>query len=82
MAKEKMIQIPDKLFIELCRYFVLDIESQELKQSISKGLAEKLDRIVQHDLYTTYKTAPSKEQAEKAREEYLEKRGIPVSFRW
>lgn len=82
MNKEKQIQIPETLFLEICRYFVLDQDKPELKQSISKGLSDKLDRIVQHDLYTTYKTALSPEEAEKARKEYLNKKGIPENFRW
>lgn len=82
MAKEKMIQIPETLFLELCRYFVLEQNDTALKTSIAKGLSDKLDRIVDHDLYTTYKTAPTKEQAEQARKKYLDKKGIPEHFRW
>ena len=34
------------------------------------------------ELYTKYKTAGTPEQQEQARKEYLEKAGIPTSFRW
>jgi hypothetical protein len=34
------------------------------------------------ELYTKYKTAPSEADREKARREYLDRRGIPESFRW
>lgn len=37
---------------------------------------------ISHELYTKYKTAPTQEEQEKARREYLEKRGVPDSFRW
>ena len=29
-----------------------------------------------------YKTAPTEEQREQARQEYLDRRGVPESFRW
>lgn len=32
--------------------------------------------------YTKYKTAPSEEEQEKARQEYLDKRGVSASYRW
>ena len=34
------------------------------------------------ELYTKYKTAPSEEEQEKARQEYLDKRGVSASYRW
>ena len=43
---------------------------------------EKLDALVRHELYTKYKTAPSEEEQEKARQEYLDKRGVSASYRW
>ena len=45
-------------------------------------LEQKLDSLVRHELYAKYKTAPTQEEREKARQEYLEKRGVPDSFRW
>ena len=35
-----------------------------------------------NELYTKYKTAPSEEEQEKARQEYLDKRGVSASYRW
>ena len=34
------------------------------------------------ELYTKYKAAPSEEEQEKARQEYLDKRGVSASYRW
>ena len=51
-------------------------------QSIKKGLEEKLEAMVRRDLYTKYKTAPTEEEREKARQEYLKKVGMHRSFRW
>ena len=46
------------------------------------GLEKKLDAMVMRELYTKYKTAPTEEEKEKARKEYLDRRGVPESFRW
>ena len=49
---------------------------------IRQGLEQKLDSLLRHELYAKYKTAPTQEDREKARQEYLDKRGVPDSFRW
>ncbi len=41
-----------------------------------------MDSPVRHELYAKYKTAPTQGEREKARQEYLEKRGVPDNFRW
>ena len=76
----KNVQISQELFIALMRYFLL--EQEALYPEIKKGLEKKLDTLVMRELYTKYKTAPSEEEQEKARREYLDKRGVPESFRW
>lgn len=82
MTKEKSIQITQKLFLELAQYFLLENQEPEREEAIKKGLSDKLEAMIKHDLYTKYKTAPTPEQQEQARQEYLEKAGIPNSFRW
>lgn len=76
----KNVQISQELFIALMKYFLL--EQEELLPEIKKGLEKKLDALVMRELYAKYKTAPSEEEREKARLEYLDKRGVPESFRW
>ena len=76
----KNVQISQELFIALMRYFLL--EQEALYPEIKKGLEKKLDALVMRELYTKYKTAPSEEEREKARREYLDKRGVAESFRW
>ena len=71
----KQIQIPEQLFMELVKFHLLDME--ENLPSIKQGLEAKLD-----DLYSKYKTAPTEEEREQARKEYLDKRGVPEKFRW
>ena len=76
----KNVQISEKLFIQLVKYHLLDVEVEE--EQIAKGLEDKLDAMVKRELYTTYKTAISPVEKEKARQEYLNKRGVLDSFRW
>lgn len=64
----------------LIKYFLF--EQKELLPKIKEELEQKLDALVRRELYTKYKTAPTKEEQEKARREYLDKRGIPENFRW
>lgn len=76
----KNVQIPEELFIALMKYHLLEIE--EVQPEIKKGLMDKLDSISMRLLYSQYKTASTEEEKEKARKEYLDKRGVPDSFRW
>jgi hypothetical protein len=43
---------------------------------------QKMDALAMRELYTKYKTAPSEADRERARREYLDRRGVPESFRW
>lgn len=74
------IQISEKLFVDIVKYFLL--EQEERLPEIRRGLEQKLDALAMRELYTKYKTAPSEADREKARREYLERRGVPKSFRW
>ena len=49
---------------------------------ICKGLEEKMDHLVNRQLYTQSKTAATEEEREKARKGYLDKKGIQENFRW
>ncbi len=76
----KNVQISQELFIALTKYFIF--EQENLWLEIKKGLEQKLDSLIMRELYTKYKTAPTEEEKEKARQEYLNKKGIHSSFRW
>ena len=76
----KRVQISEDLFLSLIKYHILECHNDEEK--IVKGLKEKYDSIINRNLYTKYKTAPSKEENEKARQEYLDRKGIHSSFQW
>lgn len=75
----KSIQISEELFIALIKYHLL---MEDAYPEIKKGLMDKLDSITMRQLYSKYKTAPTEDEKEKARKEYLDKRGVPDSFRW
>ena len=74
------MQISEELFIALLKYHL--VERDDVLSEIKKGLEEKLEAMVRRDLYTKYKTAPTEEEKERARKEYLDRRGVPESFRW
>ena len=70
MERKSQVQIPKDLLLAL---FSIILE---------KALMEKLDSMVKRQLYTTFKTAPTEEEREKARQEYLDKCGMHEDFRW
>ena len=76
----KKVQIDYELFRKLIFYHLGADDQYE--EDIRKGLEEKLDALVRHELYTKYKTAPSEEEQEKARQDYLDKRGVSAGYRW
>lgn len=76
----KQVQIPQELFVQLIRYHLMEDDSHE--DEIRIGLEKKLDALVLRELYGKSKTAPTKEEREKARQEYLDRRGISGNFRW
>ena len=76
----KNVQISQELFFDLVRFHLL--EREELSIEIQKGLEAKLEAMVKRELYTKYKTAPTEEEREQARKEYLDKVGIHKNFRW
>ena len=83
MNKEKQIQIPEKLFTLMAAYILEeDLRTNENYKIIEKGIFDKIDRQIEHDLYTKYKTAPTEQQKEDARKQYLDRKGIHPDFRW
>lgn len=79
---KKSVQISYDLFIDLIKLHLFESEDSDLWRRISDGLNTKLDSLVMHELYEKYKTAPSEEEREKARQEYLDRRGVHPDFRW
>ena len=63
------VQISQELFMQLLRFHLIEDESCE----------KKLDKMVMRDLFGKSKTAPTKEERERARKEYLDRRGTDKS---
>lgn len=77
MSKPRAVQIPEALFVQLCRYHLLDITDAETEAAIRQGLEAKLDAVRRRELYG--KAVKGDEQA---RQEYLDLAGITDDFRW
>ena len=73
----KSVQISYDLFVALVEYHLA--YDDDYAEEIHQGLEQKLDAMVRHELYAKYKTAPTAEEREQARQEYLDKRGA-VSY--
>lgn len=81
--REKSVTIPKILFEQMAVYCLEEkARTPELLNRIRIGIYDKLDRQVNHDLYTKYKTAPTAAQREQARRQYLDNIGIHEDFRW
>ena len=78
--KMKSVQIPYDLFIDLAMYHLRGEDDYE--EEIRQGLEQKLDAMLNRQIYSRYKTAPTEEEREQARQEYLDRRGVPQSYRW
>ena len=66
--------------MQLIHYHLMEDDSYI--DEIKIGLEKKLDAMVLRELYGKSKTALTEGEREKARQEYLDRRGIPYSFRW
>ena len=78
--KNKKMMIDEDLFRMMYQYFIYDRE--DLRQEISEGLVEKMDRLIDRDLYTKSLPASTDEESESNRIAYLNRKGIPEEFRW
>ena len=80
--KEQQMMIPKSTFFDLVRYFLLDMRTDEDEAKIKKAMADKLEASIRHELYSKFKSAPTEQEREQARLEYLERAGIPEDFRY
>ena len=76
----KSVQIPYELFVVLVLYLLNGEDDFDVE--IRQGLEQTLDAMLNRPLYSQYKTAPTEEQREQARQEYLDRRGVPQNYRW
>ena len=78
----KNVQIPQELFFDLVRYFILDDTSEERSKAVLTALEKKVDKIAKHETYTLSKTATTESEREKARQQYLDMIGMNKDFRY
>lgn len=81
--RPKRIQIEQSFFYDLISYAYLHGDPDDpVFNRIDKAFHRKLDAIERHNAYTSYKTGPTEEAREHARQEYLKLAGILESYRW
>ena len=78
--KNKKMMIDEDVFRMLYQYFIYGRE--DLREEISEGLVEKMDRLITRDLYTKSLIAGTDEERETSRIAYLNRKGIPENLRW
>ena len=78
----RSVQISEELFLSLTSYHLAGMRDEKREAAIYKGLSDKLDLLLKHYDFTTYKTATAVEEREKARKAYLERSDISEDFRW
>lgn len=67
----KSVQISEELFFDLAIYHLKNADPK-LEDKIRIGLSQKIDAMLAHEFYSQMKTAPTQEEREKARQEYIE----------
>ena len=65
--QNKSVQIPYELFFQLLQYFLMD--NYDGEEIIRLGLEKKLDAMVNREVYSKSKTAPTEEEREKFRQD-------------
>ena len=83
MGKPKTIQISYDLFQDLFLYSVRhpDPDAPQFTR-LYKGVKEKIEAMMRHDLYSLYKSGATEEVRSEARRKYLDEIGLLNSFRW
>ncbi len=76
------LDLTEEEFMLYYRYAAEKAAEEPVMRALYEKLEGKIEKMIDHDLYTQYKCAPTDEQKEAARQEYLERRGIPEAFRW
>ena len=76
----KNIQIPFELFLDLMNYFWGE-DAPEGAEHIKNALQDKMDKIVEREIFTRYKRAVSDQDREMYRQLYLDRKAIPDEAR-
>ena len=83
MNQPKNIQIDYELFKAMMTYIDRhpDLDDPDYR-FIVRGIQDKLRTITNRTFYTLYKTSKDEDTRAFARKIYLDRMGIPESFRW
>ena len=82
MSKSKTVQIDERLFFDLCDYFLDEDDTVDLDY-IKSALKVKYEHVMAHKYYTFSKDETlSEETREMYRQKYLDIKGIREDFRW
>ncbi len=65
------IQISEKLFIQLIKYHLLEIDDKKLSEEIKIELDNKLTKLINRDLYSKYLQCDVEADRKKILEEYI-----------
>lgn len=80
----RQVQISLELFCDLVDYFYPDNEKDYPTgyeaDIIRKQLSDKMQSIINRELFTRYKTAKTSAERERYRREYLKQRGFSNAF--
>lgn len=76
----RQYQNSEELLFLLARYHLLGQE--DCGERIGRELEKKIDAVINRGIYTKYKHAETTEEKEHARQEYLDRKGVPSDFRW
>lgn len=78
----RQIQIDESLFREICEFFFGEEAPNGYEADIIRqGLDQKLDKLIARELFSKYKRSPTGAEREKARNEYLDFKGILKDWR-
>ena len=69
-------------FGELKQLYIDDSNPELLRQILKPVIDGKMQKLLRREIYTISKTAPTAQEREQARQNYLDLVGITADFRW
>ena len=82
--KNYNLLVPTATDVQLNPFYKFHVEEVPVDLGENSGDIFKVGSVKtgKQDERGKYKTAPTEEEREKSRQEYLDRRGIPENFRW
>lgn len=78
MAIGKNVQISTELFIDLYDYICEQEDEKSL--DLCRKMTEKIDSLIDREIFTKYKRAATPSERERYRQQYLDRKMISKSF--